>query len=412
MPVYQYKGFKESTGGQESGIIDADSPREARTKLRQQKIFVSELQPMQEIGGDPASGASRKLSFKRAKLVDLAVATRQLGTLLNAGIPLMESLSALIDQAENEYLEATMRDVRERIARGEGFAESLAYHPKWFDDLFCAMVRAGEASGNLDTVLIRMADFLQAQARLRGRVMAALTYPMIMCVIGFGVISFLMAFVVPRITKVLVEQQGLDALPLPTEILLIIQNALLGYWWLLAGVFAVLVATFIGWKRTERGRFLWDSMKLNAPVVGILFRKQAVSRFSSTMATLLESGLPVLEALDVVGDVVDNAVMKDALINVRKKVTEGSDISAPLKASKVFPPVVGYMVAIGEESGSLDHLLRKIAESYDEEIEITAAKVTAFLEPVLIVGLAAIVGFIVLAILMPILQISNIGSWR
>ena len=237
--------------------------------------------------------------------------------------------------------------------------------------------------------------------------MAALTYPIVMVVIGGGVVTVLLTYVVPKIMEV-IQKQGDDALPLPTEILLAISSFMAGYWWLLLGMGFLLGAAYAQAYRTKAGRLWIDTMKLRIPVVGPLMRKAAISRFASTFGTLLESGLPVLDALSVVRRVVGNALLADALETVRLRVAEGADIATPLKKSKVFPPVVGYMVSVGEESGRLEVLLKKTAESYDEEVEIAAQKMTALLEPLMIVVMAVIVGFIVLAILLPILQISDI----
>ncbi|MBI5367807.1 MAG: type II secretion system inner membrane protein GspF [Planctomycetes bacterium] len=412
MPVYQYRALKES-GVPAEGVVDADSPREARTKLRAQRLHVTDLTPLIDVGGGggPAAGtaaaAVARPLLRGRNLGEIAMATRQLATLLNAGIPLAQALSALIEQSDSRALEASLRDVRERVQQGTNFADALAKNPRYFDDLYVNMVRAGEASGNLDGVLMRIADYIQAQNRLRAKIMAALTYPIIRCVIGIGVIIFLLGFVVPQITRVLLEQK--KALPLPTELLIMTCDFLKMYWWALV---AAVLGAYLLFKliiATEAGRLGWDTFRLQVPIVGPLFKKQAVSRFASTFATLLESGLPALEALNIVKTVMENVLLENTLENVRTRIIEGADISSPLKKSKVFPPAVCYMIAVGEESGKLEELLRKVSESYDEEIEITSQKVTALLEPVMIIGMAGVVGFIVLSILLPILEMSKIG---
>jgi general secretion pathway protein F len=343
----------------------------------------------------------------RRNLNELAMATRQLATLLNAGIPLMESLTALIEQSGNRFLEVTLRDVRERVSQGASFADALAAHPRWFSALFVNMVRAGEASGTLDTVLSRLADYIQAQNRLRSRVSAALTYPAILVFIGGSVVTFLLLVVVPKILDVLHQQKM--ALPLPTQVLVFVQTAFSAYWWaMLLGAIAAAVG-FRAWRATERGRVAWDGYLLRMPIFGELFKKQSVSRFAATFATLLESGLPVIEALAVVKTVVNNRVLEETLEQCRQKITEGADIATPLRQSKVFPPVVAYMVAIGEESGKLESLLRKISEAYNEEVDLAVQKIMTLIEPVMIVIMATVVAYIVLAIMLPILQISNVA---
>jgi general secretion pathway protein F len=308
---------------------------------------------------------------------------------------------------ESRPLASALRDIREKIGSGTTFADALANHPAYFSDLYVNMVRAGEASGSLDVVLAGLADYIQSQHRLHARVMAALTYPIVMVVIGVGVVSFLLMFVVPKILVVLKSQKA--ALPLPTEILIAVCAVVTQFWWMF------IIAFFGLWvlKRvivaTPKGRLAYDSMLLKMPVLGELFRKQAVSRFASTFAALLESGIPAVEALGIAKSVTGNMVLSNCLDEVRQKIIQGSNIAGPLKKSKVFPPVMGYMVAVGEESGRLEQLLRKVAEAYDEEIEVTTQKVTAMLEPVLIVVMATVVGFIVLSILLPIIEMSKLG---
>ena len=411
MPVYNYKALKDD-GGADAGVVDADSPKDARLKLKDRKLFVTDLEPVGGVGPAVAGEGKRvgpRIPFwKRRRLQDLALVTRQLGTLLASGVPLMGSLSAIIEQVEDVYLKATLLDVRERVAQGSTFSDAMGNHPRYFNELFVNMVKAGEAAGTLDKVLFRLADYLQRQHRLRARISAAMTYPIVMVAIGVVVVGILMGYVVPKILDVIQKQGKGAALPLPTEILIFLSNLVRGYWWAMLGA---AIGGWFAWRSvvsTSAGRLWFDTWKLGLPVVGNLLKKSAISRFATTFATLLESGLPVLESLSVVKRVVDNALLANTLDQVRAKIVEGADIASPLKASKVFPPVVGYMIAVGEESGRLEELLKRIAESYDEEVEIAAQKMTALLEPMMIVVMAVIVGFIVLSILLPILQVSNI----
>ena len=265
-----------------------------------------------------------------------------------------------------------------------------------------ARPRAGEASGALDDVLRRLADFMQAQARMRNRVSAAMTYPMIMAVMGVGVVCFLLAFVVPKIIKV-VTKKG-TVLPVPTRILVTVQDLFLGYWWAGLLIAAVLWVVYTAFVRTDGGAMFRDTYKLKLPILGELFRKQSVARFAHTFATLLRSGIQATECLRILSTVVDNRLLGKTLIEVRGRILEGTDISTPLKRSKIFPPVVGDMIAIGEESGQLEDLLERIAETYDEEVDLTSQKVTAMIEPLVIVLMALVVGFIVMAIVLPLVQ--------
>ncbi|HEX7896413.1 MAG TPA: type II secretion system F family protein [Planctomycetota bacterium] len=405
MPVYTYKALKED-GGPDQGVVDADSPKEARLKLKGRRLHVTELAAMGDV-----KGVARVLKggpvFRRRRPSDVAMVTRQLATLLGSGIPMIGALSAIIEQVEYQDLKAALMDIRENVSQGGSLSDSMAKHPLYFNELFANMVKAGEAGGNLDKVLVRVADYLHSQNKTRAKVMAALTYPLIMLVIGLGVVITLLTAVVPQILSV-IEHQGKVALPLPTEILVMFSGFMNRYWYLLvAGVVAVAVA-FLRAKATPGGRLWLDTFKLKIPVFGTLVRKSSISRFAITFATLLESGLPVLESMGVVRKVVDNELLARAIDAIRQKVAEGADISGPVKQSKVFPPVVGYMIGVGEESGRLEELLKKIAQSYDEEVEVAAQKLTSLLEPLMIVLMSGVVGFIVLAILLPILEMSNI----
>ncbi len=404
MPVYQYKALKR-TGETASGIIDADSPREARNKLRGQSLLVTDITPVEETA-QAAPRVSLPRIFSRRRLSEVAIMTRQLATLLAAGIPLAQSVTALIEQCESKQLEAVLRDVKEKVVSGRTFADALSGHPYVFNKLYVNMVRAGEASGNLDVILARLSDYLHSQYRIQGKVLAALTYPLIMVVVGIGVVTFLLTYVVPKIMLILEQQKRV--LPLPTELLLGFSAFLQNFWWLILAVLAFFYALVRLMLSTEQGRYTYDSLKIRVPILGQFFKKQAISRFAATFATLLESGIPALEALKIVRDVVDNQVLARVLDEVGAKVLGGADISTPLKRSKIFPPVLSYMVAIGEESGRLEELLRKISEAYDEEIELSAQRMTTLLEPVLVVAMAVVVGFVVLAILLPILQMSKI----
>ncbi len=403
MPVYSYKALKGDGGG-ESGVIDADSPKDARLKLKGRGLHVTELEVETASGGARPAAAARFIRRRRPE--EVALITRQMATLLGSGIPMIGALTAVIEQVEARDLKTALMDVRERVSQGGSLSEALSAHEFYFPQLYVNMVRAGEAGGNLDRVLIRLADYLHAQNRNRARVTAALTYPVIMLVIGAGVVVVLLTYVVPKILEV-IRKQG-AALPLPTEILMAVSGFMGRHWWaLLAGA----AASWVIYRRaraTPAGRLWIDSAKLRIPLLGGLMRKASISRFAVTFGTLLESGLPVLDALSVVKRVVDNALLAQAIETVRQRVGEGADIATPLKQSRVFPPVVGYMIAVGEESGRLEELLKKIAQSYDEEVEVAAQKLTSLLEPLMIVIMAGVVGFIVLAVMLPILQMSNI----
>ena len=405
MPIFEYKAMKTS-GGNESGIIDADTAKDARTILRNKKLHVTEIHQVEDVGKE--KDRLRLPSFlRRAHREEMALITRQLATMLKAGIPLSQSLTALVEQAATQDIEAILRDVREKVTQGVGLGEALAFHPTYFSELYVNMVRAGEASGNLDVVLTRLADYGQSQNRLRAKVKAALAYPVVMICFGVMVIFVLTAFVVPRILEVLKTAKRDAVLPLPTRILTTFSSFLQGYWWAVLLAVVLLYVFFRLLLRDQRYQFAWDKFKLNVPLIGDLLKKQAVSRFAITLSTLLKSGIPALQALNIVKNILENQVLTKVVQEVHDRILEGTDIASPLKKSGIFPPVVGYMVSIGEQSGELEEVLDRIAEAYDEEIELTVQKVTSLIEPVLIIMLAVGVGFVVVSVLLPILQIGQ-----
>ncbi len=411
MPVFEYEAFTPA-GEKRVGILDADTPRDARVKLRRDNIHVVELRPVAEGKRRRLRlrlpGGGRGLVQSRRNLEETATVTRQLATLLAAGIPLTEALRAVIEQASSRRLETAFRDIREKVTQGSTFADALAVHPDYFSELYVNMVRAGEASGNLDVVLERMSDFIAGQRRLREKVSAALTYPAVMLIIGTLVVTVLMTFVIPQITK-MITAAG-QVLPLPTKILILVSEFLVDFWWLLALGVAALSWAVSAFYRTDKGRLWIDTWMLRLPVVGDLLRKQAVARFATTFSTLLKSGIPITRGLEIAPNILNNRVLSNVLAEVRERIVEGADIATPLKRSGAFPPLVGYMIAVGEQSGQLEGMLDKVASAYDEEIEVATQKLTSLIEPILIVLLAVVVGFIVLSIIWPILQIGKVSG--
>ena len=416
MPIYEYKGFDPS-GGSQTGIIDADTPRAARARLRERSVLVTDL-ILSQVSADEADEGGKKPSrfrqaFKYERRVkgagSLPIYTRQMATLLRSGIPLAQALTALIEQVESKEMEVIFRNVREQIVRGNSFADALAAHPRVFDDLYVNMIRAGEASGHLDEVLVRLADYRVRQQKITGRIKTALIYPAIMLAVGSAVVIFLVNVVVPKLMAIAKSRD--TRLPWMTRVLdstsTFLQNNIV--WILVLGLTLSMVWRYLILKRPPV-RLWFDGMKLRMPVLGDLFKKQIVNRFAMTMATLLRSGVTVLDSLVIVKAVLGNKLMENVLEEVRVRILEGADISTPLKKSGVFPPMVGYMVAVGEQTGQLEEMLDRVAEAYEEEIEQTTTRALAVLEPVMIVLMAFVVGFIVVATMLPILQTS--GSIR
>jgi len=426
MPIYEYKAYAAG-GATKTGVIDADTPREARQRLRRENILVSDLRELRsgkrKSKGTTAKGASapRKPSRILAGLNKLreapggpsgrdlevvAAVTRQMGTMLGAGIPMAEMLSAVIDQADTRAQETMFRTVRERITQGVSFGDALAEYPQYFSELYVNMVKAGEATGQVDIVLRRLSDFLQRQRALQRKVVSALTYPMLMIAIGLLVVSILMTFVVPKITDMLTDTG--QVMPLPTRILIGISDAFKSYWIVLPLGIAGLSVLYNRIYRTKKGQLAIDRMKLRMPVVGELLRKSAVARFTRTLSTLLSSGVPAVRSLEITETVVGNRIVADATAHIRTRIMEGTDIATPLKSTGAFPSVVGYMVAVGEQSGQLEEMLDRIADAYDEEIEVVTERITTVLEPIMIIFLAIVVGYIVWSIVLPILQVGNV----
>lgn len=404
MPIYSYQAI-DSRGRNKKGTIDADTARDGRDKLRQKKLRVTQMQRIDAIARGGGTAGRFQLQ-RKANIRDLAILTRQFSTLLASGVHLSEALAVLVEQIEDRRMEVIFRDIREKIVSGAGLADAFSLHPAYFSDLYINMVRAGEASGNLDEVLMSLADYLQKQASLRGKISAALTYPAIMVMVGIMVVSFLMTFVVPKITEMLVKKG--NVLPRPTEILIFVSDMFKSYW--LPGMIgALLVMLFLkSLIATEKGRLIYDGILLKIPVIGSLLQRSAISRFTVTLSILLKSGLPALDALNIVGKVVNNSLMAKTISEVADRIVEGTDISTPLKKSKMFPPMVGYMIAVGEQSGELESVLDRISQTYEEEIDLSIQRLTAMIEPIIIVLLAVVVGFIVMAVLLPLLQFNNL----
>ena len=403
MPVYEYKGVT-AVGKKVSGVQDAESLKAVRSKLKKDGVTVLEIHEGASLRS--VRRGSQAIRFgARVKLGDLANATRQLATLLSSGLPLMEALSVLVEQEENEGLKAAMSSVRDSVREGASLADALRENPKAFTQLYINMVSAGETSGTLDITLDRLADFLDEQVRFRGRISAALAYPAFMAVIGMSMLFFIFSFVMPRVVGMFEDMK--QQLPLITLILLATVRFLSSFWWAILLVIAGGVYYIRKYLRTPAGREAFDARILRMPVFGSLIRMIAVSRFTRTLGTLLEGGVPTLAALDIVKSVVGNTVLANAIQQARENVREGEPIADPLKRSGLFPPVVVQMVAVGEKSGELEKMLLKISDSFDRTVETRLTALMALMEPVIILVMGLIIGFIVIAIMLPMLEMSS-----
>lgn len=405
MPIFEYRAVDAHNKGKK-GLVDADSPREARLKLRRDRLYVTDLKERASKQRKVQIRGVTGVEFPNKKRNEqVAQVTRQMASLLRSGIPLAEALRMVIEQAPDKKVEATYRDIREKVTQGMPFGDAITVHPAYFTDLYANMIRAGEASGALDLVMMRLSEFLQSQAKLRNKVGAAMTYPMVMMGIGGLVVVILMTAVVPDIVKLL-DNKGRE-LPLATNIMIGISDFLKNYWfWCLVMALGATVA-FQLFVNSDKGRHAFDRFKLKIPVFGDLMRKQAVARFSTTFATLLRSGVPALQAIEVTKKVVGNVILSDALTSVHNQVMEGTDLATPLRNSGVFPPMVCYMVGVGEQAGNLEEMLERVSETYDEEVDIATTRLTALLEPLIIVFLALIVAGIVVSIVLPLLELQR-----
>lgn len=405
MPVYQYRGLRGG-GKTAAGIVDAESPKVARLKLRKGGVFPIEVieqnQTINATGGVVALPGGRRATLHAQ---DLAILTRQLGTLLMAGLPLVEALGILIEQAETKPAQTLLSDIREQIREGGALSTALQSYPNDFSGIYLHMVRAGETSGALDPILFRLADFLEKQLKLRHQVTNALLYPAMMLGVGVAVLSFLMVFVVPKITAVFTDLH--QVLPWPTRLLIAVSDFLGDYWiaLLLGGLLLVM-----GIRRllnTPAGREQADRLILKLPLIGSVARMVAISRLASTLSTMLASGVQLLDALDVTKRVMNNLVLEQAVEVARGSIREGESIAEPLKRSGVFPPLVTHMIAVGEKSGQMEEMLGKISQIYDNEVDRVVTRLTSLMEPIMIVCMGMVVLFIVLAILLPIFQMGQ-----
>ncbi len=406
MAVFEFTGIHEAGGKSIKGYRDADNLRALRTLLRKEGVLLTSAQEGAEKKKKPTSDVDPFAFLKRVSASDVAVMTRQLATLVRAGIPLVESISALTEQVEKEQLVRVLSTVRDNLRGGTSFAKSLAEHPKVFPALYVNMIAAGEASGSLEAVLERLADFMEGQARLASKVKGALAYPVVMLVFGTALVSFLMISVVPKLTSIF-DNLG-QALPWYTQLLIFVSNTIANYWWLILMVFAGSAYAFARWKKTEAGEYKWDSFCLSVPIFGRLNLLVALARFTRTLATLLASGVQLLQAMEIGRNVLENVKLEGVITTAIGSIREGESIAEPLKRSGQFPPMVTHMIAVGEKSGQLEAMLENVSKAYESDVETRIAALTSMLEPVMIIGMGGAVGFIVIAIMMPLMEMNNL----
>jgi type IV pilus assembly protein PilC len=398
MAVFRYSA-RDSSGRVLSGVIEADNEAMVVSKLQEMGFFITRLE--EERRRFDLATAFRR--FQRIGLRDLTVFSRQFATMVNAGLSIVRTLTILESQTENPRLREIIGAVRRDVEEGSPLSDAMAKHPDAFSSLVVNMVRAGEVGGVLDDVLQRIASFFEKDLALRQKVRAAVTYPLVVFTFAIGIVLFLVFFILPQFVAFF---EGLDlVLPLPTRILMATTRFVTARWYVLVAAAVLAVYGFRSYVRTPEGRMWWDRWKLNMPLFGPLVRKVSISRFSRTFATLLASAVPIIQALEVVGRAVDNTVFQRATEQVKGSIREGESISGPLQQSGIFPPMVIHMVSVGEETGNLDGMLQKVADFYDQEVETMLSQLTSILEPLLILFLGIVVGFIVLSFYLPLYQL-------
>ncbi|HVV87017.1 MAG TPA: type II secretion system inner membrane protein GspF [Kofleriaceae bacterium] len=415
MVMYAYKGIG-STGKPVTGMRDAESPKAVRMLLRKEGVVVTDCEVSKKGGGAAAKAAGGKgLSkevdlgaiFGGVKKAEVANFTRQMSTLLKSGIALAEALSVLVEQTDNVRFKSPLGEVRTAVNEGSSLADAMAKHPKIFDELYISMVRAGEVAGNLDEVLTRLADFLDSSQRLKSKVSSAMMYPIIMAVIGTGILTVLMVAVIPEITKVFQAQK--KTLPINTRMLIFTSDLVRHHFLIIAALVAGAIWGFIAWVRSPGGKETWHRFVLRIPVVGDLARKVNVARFSRTLSTMLTAGVPMLRALDTAKQILGNVILRKAVDDAKQAVTEGESLHATLRRSNQFPSMMTHMIAVGERAGQLEQMLERIAATYENEIDLRLARLTSLLEPLMIVAMGGAVAFVVFSILQPIM---SMGSFR
>lgn len=408
MPIYEYYGLSKS-GKTLKGVIDAENQKAARTKLKRDGIYVTEIRDKKKQATSKIKGGGKQSKGQKVPVADLALMTRQLATLIKANIPLVDALSAVSEQVENPVLSEAMADVKNMVNEGSPLFKALSKYPRIFDNIYISMCEAGEMSGSLDVILIRLAEFTESQNQLRSKVKGALTYPVIMLAVTFSLLAFLFIFVIPKIVIVFDNFPELT-LPWITQVTIGISDILINYWYVFIVFFILSFALFKQWKVTPTGKKKWDMIQLTMPLFGELNRMVAVSRFTRTLATLLTGGVPMLTAMQIVRNVVDNDVIADAIDEARGNISEGESIAAPLKRSNQFPPIVIHMISIGEKTGELENMLIRVSEAFEFQVKNKIETLTGLMGPVVLVIMGIVIGIIVFAVMIPMFELTNLGG--
>jgi len=410
MPVFNYTAV-DSRGQQTSGQVNANNAAEATSQIKQSGFFpTSVIEASAALSAGASSAPKTKTSFSfggggKIKSKTLMVFTRQLATLIDAGLPLLRSLRTLLKQERNVTLRNTMVALAESVESGSTFSEGLAQHPKIFNKLYVNMVKAGELGGVLELVLQRLAEFQEKSQRIKGKVVSAMVYPLVVLCIAVLILVFLMLFIVPKFEEIFKDMLNGKDLPLLTQIVIGTSRFVQSYYIFITVAAVMLFFAYKMFSKTTAGATTIDRFKLKVPLFGDLLTKTAIARFTRTLGTLVSSGVPILQALNITKETAGNVVISDSILKVHESVKEGESMVTPLEASGLFPPMVISMIQVGEETGQLPDMLTKVADVYEEEVDVTVAGLTSLLEPVMIVLLAVIVGTIVIALFLPLISI-------
>jgi len=398
LPVWKWEA-KTRQGELRGGEMEAADDAAVKARLAQMGLEPTKVKKK------PKEIHIKIPGFGGVTTKDLLVFTRQFSVMIDAGLPLVQGLEIIATQADNHEFRRVLMDVKLRVESGSTFADALSQHPKVFDELFTQLVRAGEIGGILDTILQRLGAYIEKNEKLKRRVKGAMVYPSIVLVVAVGVTLVMLMFVTPTFEKMFKDFGG--AMPAPTQFLIDISHFLTGYWYI---VFGIPVALFVGWRAwvsTEGGRRQWDAFVLKLPVIGPLIRKIAVARFTRTLGTMLSSGVPILDALEIVAKSAGNKTIERAILTVRARIAEGKNIAGPLAETKVFPPMVVQMIGVGEATGAMDQMLNKIADFYDDEVDVAVAALTSMIEPLMMVFLGGMVGGFMVAMYLPIFNVAG-----
>ncbi|MFH0963369.1 MAG: type II secretion system F family protein [Planctomycetota bacterium] len=406
MPQFKYAA-RTADGKRVTGDVEALTERDAVAKLRTQNLTIMSLSGEAKAAAAP----TRRPLWGRVKMMEMVIFTRQMSTMVAAGIPLLECLEIMEEQTDNVTFKMTLGEVVASVRSGSDLSAALAQHPRIFPPLYVNMVRAGEASGQLDIILTRLAEYLESTAQLRREIRAAMTYPVVALSLVLSITFFLLTYIVPKFQEIFTQMEV--ALPLPTRIVLLIgitlRDSLL---WVVISLAAIVVVLGLYTHRTKMGRWQLDWFKLHVWVFGPLFHKVALSRFAKTFSTLIKSGVPILASLDIVGGTTGNVLVTKAIENARENVRQGETLAEPLASSGLFPPMVTRMISVGERSGALENLLEKISEFYDQQVTAAVESLTSLIEPILIAIMGVIVGTIVLSIFLPIIKLQEVLATR